>query len=529
MSVIASTSDCLKIHNWLNGSIIQHYTPENISSNSSIKSISWSRDGRWMLLTPSTGASKLLGVGKNLKVIQTLEDIYYPTYAVFQHTTKRNVAIGTVSGAILIYDIKQRTVKKRFPRAPSSIFSFKWNCKDSHIAAACINGDIILYNNISLNISSSYKIPQTKTVSAINFHNCRRNLLCAGSEEGIVAVWDINTNHVLYNLKAHQATVTDLTFSPIRSDVLVSSGLDRRLQFYDILSRQCITEIELINSATAIDFSPCGTYLGVGSQIGNIMLYDTRSFKKPISAFVGHAHKKIGHLFFQTVLGGFDSENFSITISEDESEKTQNLEYKKKVDSLGLISYDSFENKIINNSKKGNEDSFLTALGLETSAHISEISIRLDNFRNVTSEEDQQYTDIEKNVLLQNTVSSQKPLLKEVSSTPKHLLEKLPSITESPIITSSGNVANFSLEEVTHTVRQVVRNELETELEKLKFDIKSDLLQAIHDVRLGILNIQMANIQQSLSTETKLNSMYKMLKRIEIFQDEGDGNKNFKF
>ncbi|KAF5299511.1 hypothetical protein FQR65_LT01094 [Abscondita terminalis] len=428
------------------------------------------------------------------------------------------ITIGTISGDILIYDIKSRNIKKRFPRAPSSVFNFKWNSSDSHIAAACINGDIIVFNNTSSNISCIYNVPNSGTVSAINFHGTRKNLLGAGSEEGVVAVWDITRNKILSDLRAHKGPVTGVMFSPLRSDLLISSGLDRRLDFYDIDLKKNLIQIELQHCATSLDVSPCGMYLAVGSQTGNIVLYDTRNCAQPIIAFPAHK-QKIRQLCFQKSLSNNDIKNISIvSIPEDLPRNTEKVE--SFTDSMGLISCDyALKDTECDSSKTKAQDSFLTALGIDSSVNVSEPSIKYEEFRCVASTRNEQSRpDKEISASLHNPASALKSCLKQVSSTPKHVIENLPSVTESPIV--SEGLTNPTIHEFKEAIKEVIQSELQPKFAKLESDFKFELLEAIHDIRRQILALQMIRVKESLLIENKLNSFDMILKRIESLQQK---------
>ncbi|KAK4884123.1 hypothetical protein RN001_000394 [Aquatica leii] len=529
MSVIATSSDYLKIHQWPDGELKEQYVPQS-DNEGPIKTISWGRDGSWLVVVPNTGATEVISIKDNLKVLQTIQDIYHPTAAVFQNGTKRNITIGTQSGQVLVYDIKLRNVKKRYPRATSTIFSLQYNSKDSHVAAACINGDILVYNHFTTNLSSSYRIPGADSVSSITFHRTKRNLLAAGSEEGIVATWDINTNKVLCDFPAHQGPVTGLTFSPIRSDLLVTSGLDRRFGFYDLLSHKCVIEVEVTSSTTALDFSSCGTYLGLGSQNGNVILYDTRNFNKPISAFVAHEGKKIRHLLFQKVVqSDTKSSNSSIDLGAEEPVKIQDLVQNSFGNSL-ICNDSNAENEKDTSQmhlKRDNGDSFLAALGLDNSKATSELS----NRHEVTSgyrltEEVQKWMEGSKTMQI-NLPDISKTPIKQKFSTPKHDIEELSAIYESPIVEIGEANANvgFSLDELKHAIRDIVREEFKTQLEATKEEIRVEVLEATSHMRRQFLDLHMAIVKQFVGIESKIDKINNVTVR-EFICDDFLINKN---
>lgn len=298
MSLIASTATDLKFHQWPAGDIHQTYVPPNCDKGP-IKTISWSKDGCWVVLVPNLGCAEVISIKESVKTLDIIDDVQQPTCAVFQNSTKRFIALGTMTGQMLVYDIKSKGIRSRFPRLNSSISRLDYNSRDTHLAAACSNGDIIVYNSISSNVSSSYRFGDGDTVSALSFHRTKRNLLAAGSQEGVIMTWDIHTNVVQCQAQPHQAPISDTAFSPLRADLLASGGLDRKFSFYDLLSKKCILEVEVSNAITALDYSSCGMFLGIGSQNGMIVIYDTRNFKKPVSTFHAHDGRRVHNVSFQ--------------------------------------------------------------------------------------------------------------------------------------------------------------------------------------------------------------------------------------
>ncbi|KAF5276053.1 hypothetical protein FQA39_LY00849 [Lamprigera yunnana] len=520
MSLIASTSDDLKIHQWSNGEEKQQYEVQP-----PIKTISWSRDGAWILLVPNTGFAQIVRIKNNFKVLQRIRNVFQSTCAVFQNTTKRNVALGTISGQVLIFDIKQRAIKKRFPSAPSTIFDVKYNSKDSHISASCINGDILIFNNLSSFISSCYRVPQSNSVSATNFHFTKRNLFAAGSEEGVIATWDINTNAILCVIQAHQAPVTGVTFSPIRSDLLISSGLDRRFSFYDLLSKKCVIEVEVANCTTALDFSPCGAYLATGLQNGHISIYDIRNFNTPISTFVGHSEKKIRNLHFQKSTIDNDNENCSFYF-EEESLKDHSLPHKNLVDSIELIMYDDRntgmkQNTSLSTTTHDKGDSFLAALGLDNSRNILETPTKHDQS---VVEDISKYKEIPmpipQHVIASETVTNFK--VKQTSSTPKHVIDTLSTIIESPIL-SAAQTRAFT-DECKDTIKEIIKEELESQFKSFANDLRYKFLEETHCISEQILNLHMSVVRQSVEIDAKLEDIQKNLKKREI---NGKTNQNW--
>lgn len=60
-------------------------------------------------------------------------------------------------------------------------------------------------------------------------------LVCSGSADSTVAVWDIrNVKTKLFSLKSHTKDVNNVRFSKMQSNLLASSGQDRRIMIWDL-------------------------------------------------------------------------------------------------------------------------------------------------------------------------------------------------------------------------------------------------------------------------------------------------------
>ncbi|KAJ8944842.1 hypothetical protein NQ318_012989 [Aromia moschata] len=364
---IASASTTVKFHEFPNGNVAHNYQP-GTKVEGPIRSISWSRDGQWLALVPHSGLTEIISVKDQLKLMKTVHDVDEPSCVAFQNTTKRLIALGTKNGQVLIYDIKSRSTKKRFPRTQSIITHVSFTAKDTHCVAGCKNGDVLLYSNVTNNLSCTFRVPKSNSVTCLRANPLKRNLIIGGSNDGVVAVWDSNVSKVKFCMEAHKAQVTSVAFSPVNSDLVVSTGLDRQFCFYDIVDNKCIASIPVENSLMAVDFSPDGTYFVMASQNGLIYTYDSRNIQQPVHAF--QAHKSaIKHLAFQNV--STDPSNSSVTsistesvIAVGASEETS----RRTSDLFGMF-IQVPSNEVVDSIRTSNSieggDSFIAALGLD--------------------------------------------------------------------------------------------------------------------------------------------------------------------
>lgn len=141
---IASISTDVKIHAFATGDLLHTY---KTNTQDPVKSISWAKDGYWLVVVPNKGSAELISIKESLKLLHSIQEIQQPTCAVFQNGTKRSVAIGSSIGTVAVYDIKSKQISKHFPRAPSTILKLEYCVSDSFLMAACGNGDLLQYNS----------------------------------------------------------------------------------------------------------------------------------------------------------------------------------------------------------------------------------------------------------------------------------------------------------------------------------------------------------------------------------------------
>ncbi|XP_017774546.1 PREDICTED: uncharacterized protein LOC108561212 [Nicrophorus vespilloides] len=500
--LVASISSKLVSHEWQTGNTQNEYGSD---SGSDINTISWSKDGAWMVMVPSIGNPEILSFNNDkLKSIYTIKGISGVTCASFQNNSKRNVVLGTDSGQLMVYDIKTNSVKKKFQYAPAALFKIQYCLKDTHIVAGCENGEIFVYNNNSGLLSSNFRVSKSKTLMNFECHNFKRNLIGGCSEEGIVAVWDINTSKSLASYECHNAAITDITFSTLRSDYLVSAGMDRKLCFYDFMNKKPWSNIKLPKIPTAIDFCPDGIGLLVGFTDGKLIAYDTRKMSESLAAFDGH-DSKIHQIIFEKHM---DEKISEISLPEESNESIEPVREKSTQDSFAkmfcgdhLPDIPEVENESC--SKDNIRDSFMDAMCLnsinQSSQSIRDLHLSKDS-KLLLPERIPTESDITFKSVVEKFKASQ-------ASTPN--LNKNPleiSATVSPIISQNAtkldttpqsssrktdmkisnaneyiaddNVKAVIRESLKETVQKVVREEMD----EFRKDMKQQLRDIIYDI-----------------------------------------------
>nr|CAI5837254.1 unnamed protein product [Callosobruchus analis] len=199
---VASASTTIKLHEFPSGEAVHNYQP-GTKVDGPIRSVSWSRDGNWLVIVPHFGPPEILTVKNNLKLLKFIPNVEEPTCAAFL-SSKKTLGISTKNGLVMLYDVKTRIVKKRFPRCISQITHLEFSTKDTHCAVACKNGDVCVFNTVTNSPPSILKVPKS---SSDGLH------VIAGSQNGQVFIYDCrNISEPVHSFQAHKATVRHLAF-----------------------------------------------------------------------------------------------------------------------------------------------------------------------------------------------------------------------------------------------------------------------------------------------------------------------------
>ncbi|CAH0551633.1 unnamed protein product [Brassicogethes aeneus] len=513
---IASACDEVKFHRFPDGNLAHHYQPGG-KDKGSVKSISWAKGGNWLALIPHTGHSEIISIKGQLKLIHTVLEVEQPTCSAFQHETKKLLGLGTKSGLALVYDIKARHVKKRFPRGSSAITQIAFTAKDSHVVASCINGEVLLYSNTSNNLSGTFRVPRSTTVSTIRTSAQKRHLVLGGSSEGVVVCWDINASKTKFTIDAHKAPVTSLAFSPVNSDLIISTGLDRQFNLYDIDSNKRIARIPVDNNITAVDFSADGLHFVVGSQNGKILVYDTRNIQQPSDVFDSFPNKAIKHLYIQPQSEHDSSICSNVTIKNSPLIKREEQNNVTN-DSFGMFIdqgvHEPDTSVKCEGDSNGIGDSFLDALGIEQS---KDESIKAANPPPVLQISDsvKKWLDSNKSIVIESPKNPNKLIHERLGlgdskrlsfSTPISATQKqleTPGHRLSPVISKSNLDNNIAIS----SIRTMIQEEITKAQEKITQDIKYQIMSNASELRRVNLNLQMSMIKEFIKVENHCNAI----------------------
>lgn len=507
---IASSSTIISFHEWPGGDLINTYTPSG-NLEGPIRSISWSKDGAWIVMVPIGGNPEVITIKDDIKQLISIKEMQ-ATCAAFQHTTKRSVVLGTSAKEVLIYDIKSKTIKKRYEPCKAVINQVECTSKDTHVAAACENGDILLYSNTVMKLSNTFRMPKSSSCTKIRCDPLKRNLIVGGSSEGVVALFDSNVSKATYVNPGHVAQVTGLAFSPARNAVVVSTALDRRLIFHDVVNGNCIAQVPLDNSGTAVDFAADGISLAVACQNGNIYMYDTRAVNQPVGAFKAHC-SRIHHVLFKksedATPAQFEQVSEEISNRNELHSPAEQPAIKSPTTSFSFYP-DTFNTGSLQKPPEELQvqeagDSFMAAMEM--------------NFTNSSSlcpiVESKSSSSTVASIHLQS--EEKKPVersllnVKHMSSTPKYFTND-PSLNFSPVLCGNQSIPSSVTVQPTTSlptdkIREIIRQEIKSELAELKKELKYEQCEMMSNMQRNFLELHMSIVKEFVQVENNLNKL----------------------
>ncbi|XP_041348412.1 protein NEDD1-like isoform X2 [Gigantopelta aegis] len=279
---LASAGDDVKLWDCHTFDRLKQYNPHD----QNVSALSWSNDASWLASASALDNKIALSCVKNGSVATISLDCEEGQTCVEYDSSARHLISGGISGTVKIWDVKMRKAKKTFKDHKSTLTSACFNHNDTCIASGSETGEIIINNVVSGFGSSPLVAPKTQAVCQLQF---KKSLLGAVYDSGSVCLWDTNTRRLIHMFtNVHRAPATGITFSPLNEMLMMTVGLDKRLVFYDVVSKETLKVIEIDSPLTAIDLMHDGFTLAVGSTRGKLTVYDLRQSSSPITSFTAH-------------------------------------------------------------------------------------------------------------------------------------------------------------------------------------------------------------------------------------------------
>ncbi|KAF4091186.1 hypothetical protein AMELA_G00034120 [Ameiurus melas] len=284
---LVSSGDCLKIWDSTSMSVVEQFNPH--SASYPLAQVCWSSSNQYIVSASSIGDKLVVTSLKSspVPVMELAEGKKQTRLAL--NSTSQFLVSGGLDNTVNIWDLKTKRLHRSLKDHKEEVTCVSFNGGDSYIASGSTSGDIILHS-ITTNLSSkAFGHGPNEPVHDLKYSLMKRSLLGSVSDSGSVVLWDTNTQKELHTFEgAHKAPASGLAFSPANDLLFITVGLDKKIVCYDTSSKIIFRSKQIDSPLTAVDFTPDGAGLVVGSTQGRIYMYDLRNLSAPVKTTTAH-------------------------------------------------------------------------------------------------------------------------------------------------------------------------------------------------------------------------------------------------
>ncbi|KAF4095110.1 protein NEDD1 [Onychostoma macrolepis] len=284
---LVSSGDCLKIWDSTSMTVLEQFNPH--SATHPVAQVCWSSSNQYLVSASSIGDKLVVSSLKSSPVsVMELGEGKKQT-RVSLNSTSQFLVSGGLDNTVNIWDLKTKRLHRSLKDHKEEVTCVSFNGGDSYIASGSTSGEIILHS-ITTNLSSKpFGHGPNVPIHDLRYSLVKRSLLGTVSDSGSVALWDANTQKELHLFEGtHKAPCSGLAFSPANDLLFITVGLDKKIVCYDTSSKMVFRNKQVDSPLTAIDFTPDGAGLVVGSTQGRIYMYDLRNLSAPVKITTAH-------------------------------------------------------------------------------------------------------------------------------------------------------------------------------------------------------------------------------------------------
>ncbi|XP_054421802.1 WD repeat-containing protein 17 isoform X2 [Pteronotus mesoamericanus] len=161
----------------------------------------------------------------------------------WSHKDSRRIATCSEDGFCIIRTIDGKVLHKY--KHPAAVFGCDWslNNKDM-IATGCEDKDVRVYY-VATSSDQPLKVfsGHTAKVFHVRWAPLREGVLCSGSDDGSVRVWDYTQDACVNILRGHSGPVRGLTWNPEIPYLLISGSWDYTMKVWDTRDGTCLDTV----------------------------------------------------------------------------------------------------------------------------------------------------------------------------------------------------------------------------------------------------------------------------------------------
>ncbi|GLC43148.1 hypothetical protein PLESTB_000858000 [Pleodorina starrii] len=181
------------------------------------------------------------------------------------------------------------------PTTGSMVAGASFDRDDEFFAVAGVSKRIKIYEReavLQSNIGAHYpvlEISSRSRLSSVTWSGYIKGHLASADYEGVVQLWDANTNSELMQFEEHRKRVWSIDFSQADPARLLSGGDDGLVKLWSIQQDTSTATIDLRANVCSVQFSPTSPHLfAAGCANYRIFLYDMRNTSRALAVLPGH-------------------------------------------------------------------------------------------------------------------------------------------------------------------------------------------------------------------------------------------------
>ncbi|TPX71799.1 hypothetical protein SpCBS45565_g00931 [Spizellomyces sp. 'palustris'] len=269
--------------------IIAMALPEN---GAQVQDLTWSADGKYVAAVTKSFMYLLDKNGRTIEAVPGApnEDLQAVAAGV---ASARYVFYGGAGKTVRIWDVKDRKAVGFLKGHTAAITALACSADDHRCASGSALGKILVHS-LKHGAVTALVAPfkQAGAVNKVAFSALRKSILCGVSDEGCVALWDVDSSKrdpVRLFKDAHMAPVKGISFAPTDKHLFCTVGLDKALHCYDASTNSVIQTFDA--QVPLMSCSMNGDYMiAMGTSQASTLLYDMRS-----KAVVATLHSATDH------------------------------------------------------------------------------------------------------------------------------------------------------------------------------------------------------------------------------------------
>ena len=267
-----------------------------------VKCVTWNHNNR-VIATGGEDSQIFLSHSETAEKLGVLASNESSPVNCLSFTSKSDLIAGAYTdGVVRVWDLRKRESTMNFSDHTEAVTCVAWNAIDSQLASSSMSGEIILHSLLTGVSVANFKYRGSGGIKKIAYSPFKRHYLGAASENGSVYVWDCNSRSSVCNFATtHNSPVTGLAFSAVNHMLLCTSGLDQKIQFFDIHEKRPVKTMETDSPITCLSFYGDGHTIGVGTLYGSVQIYDLRAINNTKAVLRGHESTSVNWVEFSKI------------------------------------------------------------------------------------------------------------------------------------------------------------------------------------------------------------------------------------